>query len=386
MAAHVPHLNQRVLTVFLLVSLPTLVVGTALVLRIGQSRLGDSYGRHLQDVAEQAAAGVDAYVYRRILDVSLLARTPDLRSEATTGSARPFDRAAADTVDSEWQQSGKAPRIVTDALENAASRYLKDLVAHDRIYREMLLTDRQGRLVAASNPTTDYFQGDEDWWIAAVDDGRQGRVSISDVRWDPSARVYAIEISAPVPTLTDEGLAGVFKVVTDSRELLALVGNLQLGQTGAAWLLRRNGTIVFNRHTTNPNARFFASDPLTTRMNALREIGPIGGTYFSARAPDGTQQIVAVAESQLGASYPSLAWLIAVSQAESELVAPVSMLGWYLLALVAFTALIVLGLALWFSVRLSAAAVDVDMHLVRHPQVSHVGELAQEPPADTVRM
>jgi Cache domain len=386
MAAHVPHLNQRVLTVFLLISLPALVVGTALVLRIGQGRLGDSHGRHLQDVAQQAAAGIDAYVYRRILDVSLLARTPDLRAEATTGSSRPFDRAAAESVDRDWQQSGKAPGEVTAALDNAASRYLKDLVAHDRIYREMLLTDRHGRLVAASNPTTDYFQGDEDWWIAAVDDGRQGRVSTSDVRWDPSARVYAIEVSAPVPTPTDEGLAGVLKVVTDSRELLALVGNLQLGQTGGAWLLRRNGTIVFNRHTNNPNARFFATDALTTRIGALRESGPIGGTYFSARAQDGEKQIVAVAESQLGASYPSLTWLIAVSQAESELIAPVSMLGWYLLALVAFTALIVLGLALWFSVRLAAAPVDVDMHLVRHPPVSHVGELAQEPPGDTVRM
>ena len=40
MAARVPHLNQRVLTVFLLVSLPALVLGTALVLRVGQNSPG----------------------------------------------------------------------------------------------------------------------------------------------------------------------------------------------------------------------------------------------------------------------------------------------------------------------------------------------------------
>ena len=91
-----------------------------------------------------------------------------------------------------------------------------------------------------------------------------------------------------------------------------------------------------------------------------------------------------MAASQLGASYPALPWVVAVSQAESELVAPLSMLGWYLLLLVAFTALIVVGLALWFSIRLAAAPVDVDMHLVRHPAVSHVGEFEQED-ADTVR-
>jgi hypothetical protein len=384
MSARVPHLNQRVLTVFLLVSLPALFVGTALILRIGQARLTDSYGRHLQDVAQQAAAGVDAYVYRRVLDVSLLARTPDLRREASAGSSRPFDRAAADAIDGEWQQSQKQPRAVSEALENAASRYLADLVSHDRVYREMLLTDRQGRLVAASNPTTDYFQGDEDWWIAAFDDGRHGRVSIGDVRWDPSARAYAIEISAPVSSLGDETVAGVLKVVTDSREMLALVGNLQLGQTGGAWLLRRNGTIVFSRYTTDPNARFFASDRLKERMDALWATGPIGTAYFEAQTPDGGKQLVGVAASQLGASFPALPWVIAVSQAESELIAPLSMLGWYLLMLVALTALIVVGLALWFSIRLAAAPVDVDMHLVRQPAVSHVGEFAPDD-AEAVR-
>jgi len=378
MTARIPHLNQRVLTVFLLVSLPALIVGTVLVLRVGQNRLTDSYGRHLQDVAQQAAAGVGAYGDRRILDVSLLARTPDLRREATTGSTRPFDRAAADAVDRDWQQSHQQPAAVAQALKNAASQYLSDIVAHDRIYRAMILTDRQGRLIAASNPTTDYFQGDEDWWIAAFDDGRRGRVSIGDVRWDPSARAYAIEISAPVSAVDDESVAGVLKVVSDSREMLALVGNLQLGQTGGAWLLRRNGTIVFSRYTTDPKARFFASDALKARMDALWATGPIGAAHFAAQTPDGAKHVVGVAASQLGASYPALPWVIAVSQAESELVAPLSMLGWYLLMLVALTALIVVGLALWFSIRLGADAVDIDMHLVRHPAVSHVGDFAND--------
>jgi hypothetical protein len=378
MKARIPHLNQRVLTVLLLVTLPALAVGTVLVLRVGQNRLTESYGRHLQDVAQQAAAGVDAYVYRRILDVSLLARTPELRREATVGSTRPFDRAASDAVDREWQQSHQQPPAVSQALKNAASQYLADIVAHDRIYREMILTDRQGRLVAASNPTTDYFQGDEDWWIAAFDDGGRGRVSIGDVRWDPSAQAYAIEISAPVNAVGDESVAGVLKVVSDSREMLALVGNLQLGQTGSAWLLRRNGTIVFSRYTTDPKARFFASETLKARMDALWATGPIGSTHFPAQAPDGATHIVGVAASQLGASYPALPWVVAVSQAESELVAPLSMLGWYLLMLVALTALIVVGLALWFSMRLGADAVEVDMHLVQHPSVSHVGEFAND--------
>ena len=369
MTAHVPRLNSRVLTVFLLVSLPVLILGSAVVLAFGHARLTANYGQHLEDIAQQAAAGIDAYVYRRILDVSLLARTPELRREAAASSRAPADRAAADAA-----RRGAAA-MPAAAPENAASRYLADLIAQDRTYHEMLLTDRHGRLVAAGGPAAARFHGEADWWRAAFDDGRQGRVSISDVHWDRGAGAHLIAIAAPVQSPEDGALVGILRVVADSRELLALVGSLQLGETGGAWLLRRNGSVVYSRQTADPNARFFASDILTGRMKTVRESGPIGGTYFEARAPDGSDQIVGVAESQLGASYPSLQWIVAVSQARSELLAPVAMVGWYLGLLVGLVALIVLALALWFSVRLAAPQVDVDMHLVEHPQVSHVGEL-----------
>ena len=86
---------------------------------------------------------MDAYVYRRMVDVSLLARTPELRSEAAAASKRPMDAAAMSTLDREWEAtaSGKTESAL---LANAASAFLADLVAHDRIYRELLLTDARG--------------------------------------------------------------------------------------------------------------------------------------------------------------------------------------------------------------------------------------------------
>jgi Cache domain len=372
----VPRLNSRVLGVFLLVALPALVIGVALVLAVGHDRLGASYGHHLEQLAHQTAAGVDAYVYRRMLDVSIVARTPELRRDAAAASTRSFDRAAAVAIDADWMRTRTAPRLVTDLLGTPASRYLRDLVAHDRIYRELILTDRQGRLVAASNVPSDYYQADEDWWTSTFDDGHRGRVTLSDVRWDQSARIYAIEISVPVPAPDSDELAGILKAVTDSREMLALVANVQLGDTGAAWLLRRNGSIVFNRATTDPNARFWAASDVRTRMDRLRQTGSIGGTSFDAAAPDGTPYLVGLADSQLATTFPNVSWVIAVAQARDELLAPMSIVGWSLLALVLVAAAVVLALALWFSIRLAAPQVDVDMHLVPHPAVSHVGELS----------
>ena len=100
--------------------------------------------------------------------------------------------------------------------------------------------------------------------------------------------------------------------------------------------------------------------PLTI-METERQAGAIGGTFFDATQNDGTPYLVGLADSQLASSYPNVSWVIAVSQAREELLAPMSVVGWYLLTLVGALAIAVLAFALWLSVRLAAPQVDIDM-------------------------
>ena len=75
-----------------------------------------------------------------------------------------------------------------------------------------------------------------------------------------------------------------------------------------------------------------------------------------------------LAPSQLGRNYPELTWFVALSADHSELLAPFRSLIWYLMAVFALTAMAVLTIALWLSLRLAAPSIDsaVDMHLVDH--------------------
>ena len=384
MSTHLLRLNRRVLTVFLLVSVPILIFGVALVLTIGQSRMRDGYGRQIEDVARQTAASVDAYVFRRLMDIALIGRSPELRREAAAATAQPLKMPDVLALDQAW--TGRAAEKEKAAvLRSAASRYLTDLVAHDRTYREMLLTDRYGRLVAASNETSDYYQGDEDWWKASAAADRAPGVSLTDVRWDDSARTYAVEIAVPVYEPDSEVFTGILKAAVDSRELLATVGGLQLGATGQAILLRENGSIVFSRQTSDPNARFFAVEELRSRMNDLVAAGPLAGTHFQAIGVDGTPQVVAVAASQLSRSYPNVAWVVAVSQSEAELLAPMRQLGWYMFLVVALTILAMFVAAAYMSMRLAAPQLQEDLHLVEHAKVSHVGDDEEEAVPSGVR-
>ena len=89
-------INSRVFTVFLIVGLLLLAGASLFILGIGHGRLRASYGTSLSQVADHTAAAVDAYMFRRIIDASILARVPAVRAEAAAGSRRPFDLQADD--------------------------------------------------------------------------------------------------------------------------------------------------------------------------------------------------------------------------------------------------------------------------------------------------
>ncbi|MGH9162984.1 MAG: cache domain-containing protein [Vicinamibacteraceae bacterium] len=372
MTAHLPRLNRYVLTVFLIVGVPVLALGILLVLALAQIKLRDSYGAHLGRLAEQTTSTVDAYVYRKLLDVTLLARSPTLREAAAAASASRVSAEETRTIDARWQQRGELPPALAGRLATPASRFLADITSHDQLYRELLLTDRAGRLAAASNRTSDFDQSDEGWWRVTVDDGPRGRAQVFDVRWDASAGSQALEIAVPVAGPDSDDLAGVLKAVVDARELLALVGSSQPGSDGQAMLLRADGSIIFSRATFTPQARFFAAREMRAQLTRAEENPAVTVAHFDATSPDGVDQVVAVAASQLPRSYANLPWVVAVSQPAEELLTPIRSLGFYLLLVFALTALMVLVLALWFSVRLAAPLVETGMHLVDYPRVARM--------------
>jgi hypothetical protein len=162
-----------------------------------------------------------------------------------------------------------------------------------------------------------------------------------------------------------------------------MVGGVQLGATGEAVLLRDNGSIVFSRRASDPNARFFALETFKQQLERMRVGGPDTAAYYRASAPpENNPWLVGLAASQLGRAYPNASWVVAVSQSEAEVLGPIDRLGWYLFAVFAIVALVILAAALYISMKQAAPAVDVDMHLVRHPGVAHVGDVGPDEDVD----
>ena len=145
-------------------ALPLLALGGFVVIGIGQAQFRDTSGAHLEQIAERTAAAVDTFVLRRIIDVSLPSRACRKYESAAARGRTPFDENQAREIDQQWQRQQTPPAQVASLLDNPASRFFRDVVQNDAIYGELLLTDVDGRLAAASGVTTDYLQSDEQWW------------------------------------------------------------------------------------------------------------------------------------------------------------------------------------------------------------------------------
>jgi hypothetical protein len=368
-------LNVRVFSVFLVVGLVTLAAASYFVIGVGQARLRNAWGEHLRQVADQTAAAVDTYVFRLVIDASVLAHGPSIRDAAAAGSRRPFDRAAAVGIDREWQRAVPSD-VIKEVTTSRTSTFFAEVAQENPIYRELLLTDRQGRLVAVSGQAPGYLYADAPWWKEAFGDGAHGRLVVSDVRHEPRAGTWSILVAAPVSDPAGGQVAGVLQMVVDVREIGAVLGGVRMGATGDAVLVREDGSFVFAQGTVDPNATFFATALLRERLAAVKKGEPQTPMQFGASTADGTPRIVGVAPSQLKASFPHMAWFVAVSQGEDELFAPVRAQATSLLLLLSLVAIAVLLFAVWYSVRLAAPPEpeEMDMHLTHHPRVHRIAE------------
>lgn len=369
-------LNARVFTVFLVVGLLMLVAASYFVIGVGQAGLRHAWGEQLRQVADQTAAAVDTYVFRLVIDASVLSHVPEVRDASAAGSQRPFDRAAALSVDRDWERAGAAVPEKKDIMASRVSAFLADTTKQNPIYRNLVLTDRYGRVVASSGQTDGYLVDRAPWWKEAFGDGGHGHLTVSDVRFDPGTRTFQMEIAAPVEDEVGGQLTGVLQTVVNVREIGAILGGVRMGTTGDAVLVRDDGSIVFALGSVDPNARFFAADLLRERLAAARKGEPRAPLEFGASTASGTPRLVGVAFSQLRASFPHLNWAVAVAQGEDELFRPVRSQGIALVVVIGLTALAVLLFALWYSVCLAAPPEpeEMDMHLVRHPRVHRIAE------------
>jgi hypothetical protein len=101
-------------------------------------------------------------------------------------------------TDLRWRTTqGASDPLVQKYLMNPCADLLRGKQQNDPAYLELFVMDNRGCIVAESDKTSDYWQGDEPKWNECYNDGN-GKVYVGDVDYDQSTRSYVVQMSLPV--------------------------------------------------------------------------------------------------------------------------------------------------------------------------------------------
>lgn len=116
-----------------------------------------------------------------------------------------------DRLDKRWQKGGRHGPMISDLLGRQASVILRDRreLSHGLI-NEIIVMDRFGLNVAISDPTSDFFQGDEAKWLETFQKG-PGAVHVSELEFDDSTEQVQTQVSL---TVTDPDSGDAIGAVT----------------------------------------------------------------------------------------------------------------------------------------------------------------------------
>lgn len=130
-------------------------------------------------------------------------------------------QARIDELDAAWMaEVGTASRPTIDpVMGSAVSDMLRDIVAaSDGRIADIFVMDAVGLNVAASHVTSDYWQGDEAKHQQTHGIGA-GAIHVSDVDFDESTQVYAVQVSMSIVDPADAALIGAVTATIDADEL-----------------------------------------------------------------------------------------------------------------------------------------------------------------------
>jgi hypothetical protein len=357
-------LEPNIVLLFSAIAIPVVILGALLILGMVRSEMNRVVGEDfLGGAADDAARQLDSYLLNSFTTVSIVAASSDLhQAVARSNTAYREDPAAIqrrlEATDREWTRSRGAVPIALEVVRSEPSEYLRKSTAIHPSYREMLVTDRFGALVAATNIPTDYYQADEEWWRKAFGDGDRGSIHIGKLGFDASAGAHTIEVAVPLLENLDEQttqVAGVLKTLVGAEEMFSVIGAVKRGETGHALLVSSaDGTVIAGREASDVMRRSYPA------FSQLQETLRLGGRAFVSQQGD-EPWLVAFARLPQPAPAQFGDWLVVVQQRHDEIHAAVTKATTYLVLFFVGMVLLVLAFSLYLHYRLVKPIREIDL-------------------------
>lgn len=323
-----PGMRGKLILVFLLVGLLPIIIVSAISISYFSKILTDNIGDKFQHIAIQMSNRLDVILRLEIemakrLGTARISIREDIQKANTrySGKIDAEIKPELKQMDSFWIKASENDVLVKSYLENNLAHRLKFHQASDpKKYAEIIATDIHGALIAATGKTSDYYQGDEEWWVKAFNGGR-GAIHVNGICFDKSANLYSLNISIPVMDESKRHAIGVIKMVLNAKEVFKTILDIEIGKTGHAHLVNSEGKLLVEGKE-DPSACAFAPDILppnsTTKM-----IKPYPSWYIGLCEHCGEKVISAsapltITSEMIPDSFGGKNWYIMVHEGKSE--------------------------------------------------------------------
>lgn len=325
-----PGLRGKFALALIVASVLPLAVGVIVLQTAGFRHLLAERGRVHEAEAHSLAASLDLSVAG---EAGKLRTWLDARPEAARLAARASeaDELAGGAIQREleateelWGELGPRDEPLRSLLANPAAASLREFLASNPNVAELILSDRFGRLIAATRKTSDFDQSDEAWWSTGLT-LEEGESWIKPFDFDESAGVYAMDV---VQAFLDPSgrPTGVVKMVVEVPSLVESLGTS--GEAERIEVVLADGSLIARPGMTGDfEALSFGTETLG-EMRRKRD----GWTILEDASDTKWMAGYSAIESEDKPMSEPMAYVVFASR-RSDVVAPVrSQLGWVALA------------------------------------------------------
>lgn len=233
-----------------------LLIAILITHSVGISQRREIIGGTFQQLSEKACDNIVVMLKQDIESIRQLSVFPaTIEFLKTSNMFGPLDMSKVNVIDNQWRNLSSDDPTMKQIMNNELSMTLKAFKIVEGAFGEVLVTDSDGRLIAATNKTTDYWQADEEWWQMAYKMGK-GQIYLSKFGYDESAKVHSLDICVPV--LTDEPpyrVVGIIKGVLDISHLFDAIEKINAGEGGNVAMISDAGKLLSARSEINNRGR-----------------------------------------------------------------------------------------------------------------------------------
>lgn len=278
-------LKEQLILLFLLVSIIPLLWVAYMAYNNGKNALKESIGQSLTQLAIEKLEKADRSILRVIEEIK--SRTTTLREEV-----KKANKTNPQILEQWWISAGEAITGIQNEVELLAA------IAGEG--GQVVITDREGHVIGATDRTLEFDQSETEWWKKAYSLGT-GYDFIEDVQYDDARDLHYIPISVPIketdnPNSEAIGVLRIVFALPELREIVDPESSNMIGEGTEVIIIDDAGIIV--SAPPNSDYKILNSKSRVTSTVGMQALSPKKNGYYGFGTESDIGEVIARAHTE----------------------------------------------------------------------------------------